>query len=165
MFSYAVDHLLGYSRYLLLILLPVLLGCAPMAMSEPTPLRLLSGELGLSKLQVNQSLMRRHRKGMDCPANSGSKKQVCVFTATSALPLSLAGRLITKIHYHFADDQLTQVTGYFAPDGEPDGYHERMQQRYGTPSDTSSQQLHWLNGAELLSLSADSIQLEKTPEK
>ena len=165
MFSYAVDHLLRYSRYLLLILLSVLLGCTPMALSEPTPLRLLSGELGLSKLQVNQSLMRRHRKGMDCPTNSANNEQICVFKATEALPLSLAGREVVEIHYRFTDSQLTQITGHFAPQSGSEGYQEKMQLRYGTPSETSSQQLHWLNGAERLSLHAESIQLERISTK
>ncbi len=165
MFSYAVDHLLGYSRYLFLLLLSVLLGCTPMALSEPTPLRLLNGELGLSKLQVNQSLLRRHRKGMDCASNSAHSEQVCVFKATEALPLSLAGREVVAIHYHFTDNQLTQITGHFAPQSGSEGYQEKMRQRYGAPSETSSQQLHWINGAERLSLHTDSIQLERISTK
>ena len=166
MFSYAVDHLLGYSRYLLLILLSILLGCTtPMAMSEPTPMRLLSAELGLSQLQVNQSLLRRHRKGMDCPSRSEQNERVCIFKATEALPLSLAGREVVEIHYRFSDDQLAQITGLFAPQSGSEGYRDKMKQRYGTPTVSSPQWLRWLRGTQQLSLRSDSIQLERIPAK
>ena len=165
MFSYAVDHLLGYSRYLLLILLSFLLGCTPVAISEPTPMRLLNAELGLTKSQVNQFLLRRHRKGMDCSSNSANNGQVCVFTATEALPLSLSGRKLDEIRYHFADDQLIQITGHFAPNSKPDNYREAMKQRYGTPSKSSAQVLLWCNGTEQLLLRANSIQLERISTK
>lgn len=163
MLSYAMDHLFEYSRHLLLLLTGALLGCSQMALSESTPLRLLNGELGLSRAAVNQSLIRRHRKGLDCQTGAEKNEQTCVFTATEPLPLSLAGRPVTEIHYQFIDNQLTRVSGHFAPDSEPDGYREKMQQRYGKPDECSSQQVRWYRGTQLLSLNSDSVQLEKIP--
>ncbi len=135
-----------------------------MASSEPTtPWHLLHGELGLSRMEVNQSLLRRHRKGMDC--SSSPKQEVCRFRATQALPLSLAGRTVKEIRYHFTHDQLTRITGYFAPNSETDDFKEKMQQRYGKPTRTSSRQLQWHRGKQRLTLDATLIQLEAIPAK
>jgi len=131
-----------------------------MAMSEEpsSPLRLLNSELGMSQTQVNRPLLRRHRKSMRCADNNG---QNCVFKSTKTLPISLAGRLITEIHYRFEDGQLQQIIGYFGSHKKSDGFEERMRQYYGKPSQSSPNQLRWKQGMEQLTLDADSIRLEK----
>lgn len=161
MISHALGHFFMYSRYLFLILLGVLPGCSQMALSEATPYRLLNGELGLTKAEVNQSLIRRHRKGLDCRSGEKQNEEACVFKAAEPLPLSLAGRSLTEIHYQFTDNHLTRVTGYFTPDSESAEYREKIKQRYGTPDECSSQQLRWYRGNQFLSLNSDSIQLER----
>jgi hypothetical protein len=135
-----------------------------MAMSEEpsSPLRLLNGELGMSQAQVNRPLLRRHRKSMKC---HGDNVQNCVFRGTKTLPISLAGRLITEIHYRFDDGQLRQIIGYFGSHKESDGFEERMRQYYGKPSQSSPDQLRWKQGLEQLTLNSDSIRLEKFATK
>ena len=137
-----------------------------MAMSEPSPpIRLLNGELGMSMAQVNRFLLRHHRKSMQCLPDSSEKGQNCLFKGSKTLPLSLGGRLITQIHYHFDTDQLTQVIGYFGSYDKSDGFKERMQQHYGKPSQSSTKQVRWHQGSQQLLLDSASIQLEKIPAK
>jgi len=173
MFSYAVDHCFKYScrlclfrAALLSLFINVISGCTPTAMSEPSPpLRLLNSELDMSMAQVNRPLLRRHRVSMKCLPGSGEREQNCVFKGTKALPLSLARRLITEIHYRFDNDQLTQVIGHFGAHDESDGFKERMQQRYGKPSQSSAKHVRWRQGTEQLVIDSDSIRLEKVTAK
>jgi len=73
--------------------------------------------------------------------------------------------LITEIHYRFDNDQLTQVIGHFGAHDESDGFKERMQQRYGKPSQSSAKQVRWRQGTEQLVIDSDSIRLEKVTAK
>ena len=150
MTSYAVDPCFKYSydlypsrASLLFLFISILPGCTPTAMSESYPaLRLLGAELGTSPTQINQILIRHHRRSMKCSSDCAQKNQNCVFKGMQGFPLTLAGRLLTEIHYHFTDNQLTQITGHFAPQSGSEGYQEKMRQRYGAPSESTSQQLH-----------------------